>query len=111
MAKKRDLTIYNKQYYEANGDSRKRQIMERQHMLRDVIQAHKIAKGCARCGYNKSARALQFHHRDKTTKEHNIARMVTQGRSLGKIMQEVEKCDVICANCHAELHELEDMAV
>lgn len=94
-----------------NKDTRKQQILERQRSIRDVIQAYKLSKGCQRCGYNRSARALQFHHRDKSTKDHTVAIMTRKGMNISVIMAEIEKCDVICANCHAELHELEDTAV
>ena len=57
---------------------------------------------CIKCGYNKNYAALQFHHRNPEEKEFSWkkARMLTQS----KIDIELEKCDLLCANCHAELH-------
>lgn len=57
---------------------------------------------CIRCGYNKCMRALVFHHRDPTTKEFNIR---TSIRALDKLRKEAAKCDLLCSNCHAEIHE------
>ncbi len=56
---------------------------------------------CIECGYNKSHKALQFHHRDPKEKEFQISEMYTR-RSLDALVVEAEKCDLICANCHAE---------
>jgi hypothetical protein len=56
---------------------------------------------CERCGYDKCAAALEFHHlRDK---EQDLSRMIRSG-AISKILKEVEKCILICANCHRELH-------
>lgn len=93
---------YNRAYYEANKASRKAQIMDRIRRIRDEVQQYKQERGCSRCGYNKSAVALHFHHTGE--KEHNISRMVAQGRNMGKIMEEIARCEVVCANCHAEIH-------
>jgi DNA-directed RNA polymerase subunit RPC12/RpoP len=59
---------------------------------------------CERCGYDKSRRALHFHHLDPKTKSFGIA---TKGltRSLEKMLAEVDKCLLVCANCHAELED------
>jgi len=65
---------------------------------------------CVRCGYDRYAGALHFHHRDPATKEFAIA---NQGitRSLAAMRAEAAKCDLLCANCHAEIEaELETLA-
>lgn len=58
---------------------------------------------CVRCGYNKSMRALQFHHLDPTQKDMQIS--VSRNSSWKKIEEEIKKCILVCANCHAEVHE------
>jgi hypothetical protein len=57
---------------------------------------------CKICGYNKCIGALEFHHRNPNKKEFNIS-----GRSIKfeKIKVELDKCDLVCCNCHRELHE------
>ena len=57
---------------------------------------------CEHCGYNKSTWALQFHHRDPSQKDMNIG-----GKSVSfeTLKTEVDKCLMLCANCHAEEHE------
>ena len=57
---------------------------------------------CQKCGYNKSPAALVFHHRDTTEKDFNIGSRVIKWESL---KPELDKCDLLCQNCHHELHE------
>jgi len=58
---------------------------------------------CERCGYDRSIAALEFHHKDPTQKDFEIS---TTGctRSWEKIKAEVNKCELLCANCHREIH-------
>lgn len=58
---------------------------------------------CSECGYNKSLNALQFHHLDPSKKELSIARQ-SYTRSWEFVKKELDKCVLLCANCHAELH-------
>ena len=59
---------------------------------------------CSRCGYNKCFRALQFHHVDRTSKKFGIAEKgVTRAWAL--VQEELKKCILLCANCHAEEEE------
>lgn len=61
---------------------------------------------CERCGYDKCVGALHFHHRDPSQKDFEISKRnsirFTKNKEL--FLQEVDKCDLLCANCHAELH-------
>lgn len=58
---------------------------------------------CQRCGYDKCIAALEFHHRDPGEKEFQFARY--QRRSYEALAKELDKCDLLCANCHREEHE------
>ena len=64
----------------------------------DYLTWIKRAEGCADCGYNAHAVALDFDHRPDEEKLGNIADMVTY--SMTKLYDEIAKCDVVCANCH-----------
>lgn len=57
---------------------------------------------CERCGYDRYPGALHFHHLDEENKLFNISG--SHGYSLGALQEEVKKCVLVCANCHAELH-------
>lgn len=57
---------------------------------------------CVICGYNKSVRALQFHHVDPSQKDFGISGST---KSFEKLKPELDKCVLVCANCHAEIHD------
>ena len=57
---------------------------------------------CVRCGYNEHNAALQFHHIDPSTKEYTWPKLCKC--SWDKITKELDKCEVLCANCHAIKH-------
>ena len=59
---------------------------------------------CYICGYNKCNSALEFHHRDREKKDFGIANS-GWSKSFDKIKPELDKCDLLCANCHREVHE------
>ena len=59
---------------------------------------------CQRCGYNKSLRALEFHHRNPKDKIFGISQS-DRVRSWEEYVSEAEKCELLCANCHAEEHD------
>ncbi len=78
-------------------------VKKRRRKLRELARASKGSK-CEICGYNKCQRALSFHHLDPAKKEFTVsAKGLT--RSWEKILQEIEKCILVCANCHMEIHE------
>lgn len=64
---------------------------------RKYLNEYKLSKGCLLCGYNANALALDFHHRDGEKKECNVGRMDV---GWDKMLKEIEKCDIVCANCH-----------
>lgn len=57
---------------------------------------------CQHCGYNKSVKAMQFHHLDPKEKDFAISKY---SKSWETIVTELDKCILLCANCHAEEHE------
>ena len=56
---------------------------------------------CSRCGRKFHPAAMDWHHRDPKTKEIAIGQHVY---ARARILAEIEKCDLICANCHRILH-------
>lgn len=59
---------------------------------------------CCRCGYDKCVSALEFHHTDPTQKDFAISSGGIN-RSWDRVKTELLKCILVCANCHAEIHE------
>ena len=57
---------------------------------------------CQNCGYNKSEWALEFHHINPDEKNFTIG---GKNYSLEIMKKEVDKCILVCSNCHKEIHE------
>jgi len=57
---------------------------------------------CVICGYNKYVGALDFHHLNPNEKEYSISNLRTY--SMAKVKIELDKCVLLCRNCHAEVH-------
>lgn len=57
---------------------------------------------CEKCGYNKCISALHFHHLNSEEKDFTIS---SKSLSFDKLKNEVDKCILVCSNCHAEIHE------
>lgn len=85
---------------------RKRQVRawnrKKRKFLKGLAISYKLKKGCKICGYNKNPYALDFHHLN--SKSEDISRLVGFGTSEKRLMEEMSKCIVLCANCHRELH-------
>ncbi|SEQ79568.1 homing endonuclease associated repeat-containing protein [Natrinema salaciae] len=77
--------------------------LQRRSRLRSWLNTQKRERGCSRCGVDTAA-CLDFHHVDETTKEMAVGRMVTYGYGKDALRAEIEKCDVLCANCHRTVH-------
>ena len=56
------------------------------------------------CGYNTNLAALTFHHVDSNEKNFKLDMRSLSNRKLEVVRAEVEKCILVCQNCHAELH-------
>lgn len=65
---------------------------------------YKQCCNCSKCGYNKSIVALDFHHTNPSEKDFCISSCRTL-KLNDTIKQELDKCVVLCANCHREEHE------
>ena len=77
-------------------------VARRRKKLKDLSIEYK--GGCCQfCGYNKCKNALEFHHIDRKQKEFGISQSGCT-RSFAKIKIELDKCVMLCANCHREEH-------
>ena len=69
------------------------------HIKQTLVEEH--GGKCICCGYGACVSALEFHHRDPKEKRFRIG---GNTRSLETQRKEAEKCDLLCANCHREVH-------
>ena len=58
---------------------------------------------CEKCGYNKYNEVLEFHHLDPNKKDFGISHK-GHCNSWEKVKKELDKCIMVCANCHREIH-------
>jgi hypothetical protein len=77
--------------------------IERSRQLKLECIEYKGGK-CQMCGYNKYPGALEFHHRDPSQKDFAICKRLRSAKLNEKLKQELDKCDLLCANCHREVH-------
>ena len=66
---------------------------------RKLLDEIKLKTGCIKCGYKEHPVALDFDHIDPTKKEFTIGVSYTSV-SLKRLYKEIDKCQVLCANCH-----------
>jgi hypothetical protein len=92
-----------KEAYRKNPDPYNFRQAERRKAARDYIWAIKCKSKCLKCGEDHPA-TLDFHHRDPTQKEITAVKMVANKYSEKRINEELEKCDILCSNCHRILH-------
>lgn len=82
-------------------------VIKRHRKVKRLLVDYKGGK-CELCGYDKSIAAMQFHHIDPSQKDFGIStRMYSQ--ALETLKREVDKCSLLCANCHFETHANEHM--
>lgn len=67
--------------------------------IRDQYFEIKKSLQCAVCG-NADFRVLDFDHKDRESKEFDVGYGISKGYSIEKIKKEIDKCQVLCANCH-----------
>lgn len=73
---------------------------------KDWTNEIKQSIGCQKCG-EKRPYLLDFHHKDPSIKDADIARLTSNRNKKEDIQKEIDKCVVLCANCHREFHHLE----
>lgn len=70
----------------------------------ELIKSH--GGKCEICGYNKNLAALEFHHINPEEKEFQLDLRHLSNTNLDKLEKEINKCQLLCANCHREIHNL-----
>lgn len=89
-------------------NKRKESILLKKKVKYDVhikeVNSIKIEFGCAKCN-DKRGYVLDYHHLQD--KSFNIAMALSKGVNLERVKKEIQKCIVLCSNCHREFHFLE----
>lgn len=69
---------------------------------RNIVAQIKENTPCAICG-ESDPRCLDFHHVDKKTEKLNHI-VQYRGYSVKRLIKEIEKCEIICSNCHRKTY-------
>ena len=95
--------------YSQNRNDRKLKIRQTakktKNKIREFYLDYKKNCECSVCG-EKRWYVLDFHHLENKTD--GISEIVSQGSSLRKLKEELEKCIPVCSNCHREIHYMEN---
>jgi hypothetical protein len=94
---------YQRSWHQRNRARRIAKVYERRERIWEFYTQLKATSVCAQCGENHPA-TLQFHHCDPQKKDFNLSESVREGYSIERIKNEIAKCIVLCANCHAKEH-------
>ena len=76
--------------------------LQKSRNKRKEDMVHVMGDHCQLCGYNKCIIALEFHHINPSEKEFNFNKAISM--DWEKTRLELEKCILLCANCHREVH-------
>ena len=99
------LMKYLRARHETLSDAQRRwnrvkSVVNWRRRTKEALVEYKGGK-CVRCGYSKCIDALEFHHRDPSKKDFSVSGKTW---SLERLKKEVDKCDLVCSNCHREIH-------
>jgi predicted HNH restriction endonuclease len=88
--------------YADRKDYLKAAVKRRRRVVRKKAVAYKGGR-CEICGYSKCPEALEFHHADSSLKDFGVSEK-GYTRSWERVREEIQKCVLVCANCHREIH-------
>ena len=90
---------YNRQHYKDNKDYYLRKTKQSYNKLATLLYSFKFSNSCNVCGENTPS-CLEFNHINRKDKEYQISNMCKMGVSQEQFIKEVQKCEILCCNCH-----------
>lgn len=94
-------TGHYKEYHMIWNKKNSKNLKERKYKIKKYLVDYK-GGGCMSCSYNKCLDALEFHHIDSKQKDFNVCSNLST--DIEKLKKEADKCLLLCANCHREIH-------
>ena len=94
---------YNRLWAKKNRPKYAKYLRDWQRKRMVWFQSLKEGRACVDCGENNPI-CLDFHHRDPTKKSSFVRMIARSTADNNKVLLEIEKCDLICANCHRKRH-------
>ena len=99
---KQCLIKLNQDRYKTNKNKTQKQAQNACYKLRSITNDIKTKYGCCVC-FEKTPCCLDFHHLDGDTKDNIVSNLVALKNKV-KLIEEINKCCVLCANCHRKYH-------
>jgi hypothetical protein len=96
------VAIQSKKSYDKDSSKYKERVKSQNLKSTSYINDFKSNHPCNKCGESRIW-LLDFHHTDPTVKEYSIGTLKGSGQ-MDKIKEEIEKCIVLCSNCHRDFH-------
>jgi len=92
---------YHAEWYKKNKEETRQKQQERRKEIREWFADYKSKLKCTNCSEDHPV-TLDFHHLED--KDQEVSRLVADGSSKKRILKEINKCIVLCANCHRKAH-------
>lgn len=105
--KREDQIAAQRRHYQKNKETIKAKNIAHRAKMKKWWREYKLTLKCE-CGEDHPA-CLEFHHKDPVTKEKTLSMAAGQGWGKKRILEEVSKCKIVCANCHRKMHWTRDM--
>jgi hypothetical protein len=100
---------YQKKHYENKKEYYITKARESKKKVKQEFDEYKKTLKCSMCEENHPA-TLDFHHTDPREKEIIISKAVSRNWGWESLNKEIDKCVVLCSNCHRKLHYEENIA-
>lgn len=95
--------LQQKRWYKRNSRSHMENVRQSHRRTRSQVTTivNELKRSpCTDCGNSYPPSVMDFDHLDATTKKACVHHLVQKGRSLSMVMREIEKCELVCSNCH-----------
>ena len=87
-----------------NANNQSYDAQQARGLRRKIRLVRRMGCRCQQCGYGRNLAALEFHHSIPATKSFSLDLRSLSNRSWRAIESEVRKCELLCSNCHKEVH-------
>ena len=95
--------LVRKKSYESNREYYLNKNIKKKNQNRDWFLEYKKDKSCLICNESETV-CLDFHHKNENEKFTELSKMKYSTYSLNKIIEEIDKCVILCSNCHRKIH-------
>ena len=100
---------YAEKHYQANKETYKEKSRKSAKNTIQLYKEYKATLSCTQCGESRPW-CLAFHHTDPKEKDIEVAKLVGMN-SRKRLQAEIDKCIVLCHNCHSDLHYQEKKSI